>query len=652
MKPMVKDVKFPARDASKLTFVAAEVFKASGGVRASLQAYWIDGPDPEASTHLLMAPVRFDDTKAALAYADAVLDKMARRDPPIVSDVTRDQIASALNDACAELVNSQAPAGDDGDAGDAGDGPERDDSQAAVLVRLATVAGWQLFHDDDRTPYASFPGTHGATETHRLNSKDARLALQRMYWQETGRVPRTQAIQDALAILQAEAIFDGGTRTVFLRVAGHGGKVYHDLCNEDWDVAEIDADGWRIRPSKECPVVFRRTRGMLALPRPLPGGLIEDLRPFLNAKDDVTFVLETAWLVGALKPQGPYPILNIHGEQGSAKSTALRVLRSFVDPSKAALRGQPRSLDDLMLDAQNSWVVAFDNLSSIPQWFSDGACCLSTGGGSSARELYTNDEQILIDVQRPMGTTGIAEYDTRPDYIDRSIVTVHPPITDDDRQDEETFWAEFERKRPYILGAILTAVSAALRNGPTTYLTKKPRMADFAKWMTAAEEGLGWEPGTFMAAYATNRQEATDLALESSALAGVLRAFVAERGEGQEWRGTAGELLTLLTAKADEATRALKEWPSKPLALSNALRRIAPELRAAGINVTFIRTGRKRLISLTHGTAVQESVTGVTGVTPRANGSEGASQAARGASHMDEGASLFDGERHSRSRTK
>ena len=45
------------------------------------------------------------------------------------------------------------------------------------------------------------------------------------------------------------------------------------------------------------------------------------------------------------------------------------------------------------------------------------------------------------------------------------------------------------------------ALSAALANEATTHLPRKPRMADFAVWVSAAESATPWPPGGFMDAY-------------------------------------------------------------------------------------------------------------------------------------------------------
>jgi hypothetical protein len=145
-------------------------------------------------------------------------------------------------------------------------------------------------------------------------------------------------------------------------------------------------------------------------------------------------------------------------------------------------------------------------------------------------------------------------------------------------------WPEFERKRPRILGALLTAVSHGLKNLSDVILERKPRMADFAVWVTACEGAL-WDKGTFMAAYTGNIQEAVEAVLENDQVAAVLRTFIDKTPNG--FIGTATELLKALNEVASEAEQNAKGWPKRPADLGKILRPMGPPLRKIGINVMF-----------------------------------------------------------------
>jgi hypothetical protein len=465
-------------------------------------------------------------------------------------------------------------------------------TRAGDLVALVDA---ELFHTTDGEPFATFTVGHHR-ETWPLKSKGFRRWLSRRFYEHTGAVPGDQALQAAIAVLEGRAVWDGAQHTVFVRVARHEDAVYIDLANDAWNVVRITPGGWEI--VSDPPIKFRRSRGTGALPLAASGGRLDALRPFINVATETDWKLVVSWLVGAFNPIGPYPLLALHGEQGSAKSTTARVLRSLIDPNTSPLRTEPRDVRDLMIAANNSWVLALDNLSSIAPWLSDALCRVSSGGGYATRELHTDTDEVLFDVQRPIILTGIADVASRSDLLDRVIILELPAIPDARRQTESEFWRIFDEARPLLLGALCDAVAAALRNRTAVTLGALPRMADFAVWVTAAEPTLGWSRGRFLVAYIGNRAEAHDVALDASPVAGEVRALLAEYGN---WMGTAGDLLRTLSDRADAALLRQRTWPSTPRALAGALRRLASNLRAIGIAIEFSREpggSRRRLVTL------------------------------------------------------
>jgi hypothetical protein len=252
-----------------------------------------------------------------------------------------------------------------------------------------------------------------------------------------------------------------------------------------------------------------------------------------------------------------------------------------------------------MIAASHVWCVSFDNLSYVPPWLSDACCRVATGGGYGTRELYSDEDEVLFDVMRPVVLNGITELVTRPDLLDRSLMISLRELPDEHRRTEEEFWRDFEAIRPRVLGALLDAVSMALRRSHEVELPTLPRMADFARWATAAELALNCKPGAFRRAYERNRSAANQLALEASPVATALLDFVRLQ---KTWEGTAVDLLVILSGCADERTQRQRcGWPQSPRGLSQALRRLAPPLRAQGVTVAFRRQpgdDRTRLISI------------------------------------------------------
>jgi hypothetical protein len=493
---------------------------------------------------------------AGAPFAPNVLERLAalKRDDRAAFEALRAQLKKA---GCRVTALDDAIAEESGEPG--GRGP----TQADILIELAQSA--ELFHAPDGTGFADLD-INGHRETWPIRAKGFRRWLARRFFEATGGAPSSEALQSALNVIEAKAHFDAPERTVHVRVGGLDGRLYLDLGDETWRAVEIDAAGWRV--IDDPPVRFRRAAGMQALPAPVAGGSVEALRSFLNVRSGADFVLVIAWALACLRNRGPYPVIVLSGEQGSAKSTFSAILRALLDPNTAPLRALPREDRDLFIAANNGHVLAFDNVSSLPGWISDTLCRLATGGGFAVRQLYSDQDEVLFDAARPVILNGIEDIVTRPDLADRALFLTLEPIPEDRRRPEQELWAAVEAERPRILGALLDAAAKGLAMLPHTRLDRLPRMADFALWATACESAL-WPAGTFWSAYCGNRDEVVEGVIEADPIAAAVRALMAAR---TEWTGTASELLGALAETAGERVAKSKTWPDSPRALAGRLR--------------------------------------------------------------------------------
>ena len=511
-------------------------------------------------------------------FMPEVLERLAelKKEDRAAFEMLRSKLKKA---GCRVTALDEAIAEENGETG--GRGP----TQADILIDLARSA--ELFHAPDGTAFADID-VNGHRETWPIRSKGFKRWLARRFYEAIHGAPSSEGLQSALNVIEAKAHFDAPERIVHIRVGGLDGRLYFDLGDETWRAVEIDTTGWRV--IGKPPVRFRRAAGMQPLPVPVVGGSIETLRSFLNVQSDDDFVLAVAWALAVLRNRGPYPVLVLSGEQGSAKSTFSAILRALLDPNTAPLRALPREDRDLFIAASNGHVLAFDNVSSLPAWISDTLCRLATGGGFAVRQLYTDQDEVLFDAARPVILNGIEDIVTRPDLADRAVFLMLEPIPEERRRPEAELYAEFEAARPRILGVLLDAVVEGLKRLPETRLEKFPRMADFALWATACETAL-WPAGTFCSAYSGNRDEAVEGVIDAEPIAATVRAVMATR---TVWTGTASDLLGALAEVAGERVAKSKTWPDSPRALAGRLRRAATSLRKIGIEIGFGREGRAR----------------------------------------------------------
>jgi hypothetical protein len=482
----------------------------------------------------------------------------------------------------------EAPAPPEGESGEK---KPSEPKQSTVILRLAEKAGVEPFRTPDGGFWLAVPdgdcqvalplGERGGGVTRWLTRRYADA--------HHGSPPSSTALAEAAGLLNADAEV-GPVREVHLRIAEHCGRVYLDLGRPDRTVAEVDAEDWRLVP---CPrsLYFRRGLDTAELPDPARPGAWKPLTALLDGwLDEPDGRLAVAWLLAALRPGWPFYALAIYGEQESGKTMLARLLRYMIDPAGPAGRGvvgPPKDEDALKVHAASHHVCAWDNLSHLPADIADNLCRLATGAGISRRRMYTDNEESLVYLLRPIIVNGIAEVTTRPDLLSRFVsVTTRRPAK---RRTEADLWREAKAARPQVLGALLTAASAALRHADDVAGAELPRMADAGQWLLAAEWGkaLPWPVGTLAGALAENQANAQATAAEASPLTAPLLAVV--RQAGGTWHGTADELRAALHHEAGDRDRYpqdprdRKEWPQDPTRLSAALTRLGPALRESAV---------------------------------------------------------------------
>lgn len=471
----------------------------------------------------------------------------------------------------------------------------------------------ERFHDAGGEVYATVPaGDHH--ETYRIKSERLRRWIRHQAYTLSGLTLSAQDVSEICELWAARALFDGSVREVAQRIwQPDETTIWLDVGDDTHQAVKVTPDGWWLHA--DPPVKFIRKKGSLPLPTPIqsvnpgqtPGETLERLlRPFLNLAPrqtdgaDHDWVLVISWLLAALRLRGPFAVLQLKGEKGSAKSTLARVLRRLVDPHQVLLEPQPGSKRDMAIAAQGSWILAYDNLSHLTVQMSNALCMMSTGGGFRTRQLYSDDEEAIFSYMRPVLLTGIADVVARPDLLDRTITVTLPVIAKGARKPEDRFWRSFDAQHEAILGALLSVLSRALAALPTIQEQEWPRLADFARWACAVEVAMDWPAGAFMAALEAVEADATQTALEGSPIAAVLLAFLNERRRKAEWhdelgrvlwRGTMTDLLGALKKRVFDyesdphPERSRSGWPKGPRALTSQLLDIAPYLRAMGLEV-------------------------------------------------------------------
>lgn len=434
----------------------------------------------------------------------------------------------------------------------------------------------ELFHDEQKRPYASV-SVGGQSENLEIGSAPFNQHLAGIAYRRWRRTLNKSQQEEVVSIATAKAVYEGPTHPVYLRVAPGANGFYIDIGDAQRRCVEVTPNGWQTIQSP--PVRFRRPPTMGALPLPTTGGAISDLRPFLNCTDE-GFKMIVGFVLASFRTKGPYPILELVGEKGTSKSTTTRLVQALIDPSQAQLGSPIHTEEQLAVRANHSWLVTLDNCSGASDALSDMLCRLATGGAYSARQLYTDSTQTVINYCRPCVINGIENIAKRSDLLDRCWGLELSRISTTKRKTENQLWSDFDVKGPGIFGAICDALVTAVREEGKVNLKSMDRLADAERWVTAASAALGWQEGAFQAVLRERRTEVVHRALdEHREIWDAMKRLAANA-----WSGSVPQLQEELGCKSMKAS-----------AFGGLMRRLTPDLAAVGIELKKFKQGHSSM---------------------------------------------------------
>ena len=458
------------------------------------------------------------------------------------------------------------------------EGNEGEEANRQIAERLVELVNEkaEIFHDESDNCYATFTN-NGHRECWNLDSSGFKEWLSYNYYMEARIAPSETAQKAALSTLFGQAKFEGPEKSVFRRVARYEDAIWIDMCDEDWRAVKVTAGGWEVLDNPS--VTFVRSPTMRALPNPSEKGDIKPLWPLLNIPVEDQILL-LCWIMECYRVETPYVVLELIGEQGSAKSKTQDVLRDFIDPNQVNLRAKPKNRESLFVSVENSHLISYENLSHLPPELQDAFCTLATGGGIADRTLYTNKEETIIEVKRPVVLNGISVLVTAQDLLDRTIHIDMPRIIN--RKTEKEIEKEISENKGIIWAGLLDLLADALKILPSVQIGPDalPRMADFALLGEAVYRSLGKDEGNFLADYEANRYQGVHRTIDSSPVASKMIDFI-DNSENQEFKGTIGVLFDEL----NDMSRHEDAWPKSARGFGGSLRRMAPSLRTLGYKV-------------------------------------------------------------------
>jgi hypothetical protein len=468
-------------------------------------------------------------------------------------------------------------------------------SVAEKLVDLISQNSNSFFKDQYDVPFARIHNTDHH-EIVRVGSDKFKRYIGRLYYENENKVANTEALTNAVQVLQAKAEYRGDTIPLFLRVASHNGDIFYDLTNEKWQCVRVTRECWQLLDEAPTPMFMRYNQTSQVQPnRDYEPDIFDRFLQLTNLKKEEDRFLLKVYIVSLFIPNIQHVILQVHGEKGGAKSMLETLIKELVDPAKPKLLSTHKDRMEFIQQLAHNYLAYYDNLKYIPGWLSDEVCRAVTGSGSSKRKLYSDDDDIVYEYRRCLGFNGINVILTEPDALDRSITIEQDRIEDENRRQEEEIVAKFLEIRPKLLAYIFDTLVKILQIKPTIELKQLPRMADFAIWGETIARAMGYKDLEFIKIYYVNIGKQNVEAIENNALGQAISRLINSWYQEESpsiWYTSTSTLLEKLNRIALEhnINTVSKTWPKAANSLSRKLKTILSNLREGlGFDISITR---------------------------------------------------------------
>ena len=477
--------------------------------------------------------------------------------------------------------------------------PKAEETIAQAALRVA-LANYEVGKSETGVLFARRKRGHVIRA---LEGRAFKSELADLLEQEDGKLLNDTSFTQARSVLEARARKCEPTRVWVRcgRFTDSRGRlcIAVDMGDHEEHVVVVRPGKWTVTKKAPEGMLFGRSPLTGAFPEPERGGDITLMKKLINMSDE-DFDLVVAMVVSYFNPTVSHLAMYIKGEPGTAKSSVHRFISSLIDPSPVPMRRMPKSEDDLVVAASQSYAFGYENVSQISKQFSDALCSIITGVGTAKRALYTNaDVAAIATGKRILFLNGVEIQGMGDDLVDRLVVITLKRIDTRGRELEEFIDSEFERLWPQLFGAILDVLAGTLRmiaNGDQ-HLEERPRMADAAEWLNAVDAERGTD------ALDTYLRSMETVAMESvgdDPVVVALRKWLESPQLGGEWSGSTARLLDNLSAYKPEDRHLADQWPRSSKGLGKRLAMHAPTLRKAGWEVEreVLRSGAKWTICL------------------------------------------------------
>jgi len=457
--------------------------------------------------------------------------------------------------------------------------------QATRLLMMIGELGIHLFCDERNVTHAAIPIEGGGHYCVAVDDSQFADYIAHRFYLIDGRAPGSAALSDCLRTVRGMTRYEGEKRTLVLRVGEYEGAFYYDLCDDKGRAVRVTPDNWEIC---QAPIIFRRFPHMIAQVEPKrdPEGCLDKfVKMWHLVNPDYEDMLKV--MMGCLLVPGiPKELLGLHGPPGSAKSMLTYALKIMIDPSTIIKQKLPFKEEELKRVLSKHYLCCFDNVRDMKDWQSDIIAVAVTGGTTTSRALYTNDDDFSRELKTAVIMNGVNLETRESDLLDRALTLETKSIPKELRRDESEIYAEIERKKPGILAELMDYLSKAMRVKDTIDVKDKPRMADWYVWALCFAEVMGIGQARFREIFSAFQERQNAYAIENN-LVGMVVMSYADTFEGDPYiAGTPTEIMEKLSHHATEEMKIntnVKNWPRTTPEFSRELNKIVKNLNASGI---------------------------------------------------------------------
>lgn len=423
------------------------------------------------------------------------------------------------------------------------------------------------------------------------------------------KLPSESVLSYVMNHYDGQCVATGEKTEIFRRVGGDRETIWYDLGNNNF--VKITKDGLGVYPDTDITFIKETNQGIQEVPTSQSVKNIFKLFEIVNVKDPAQQTLLLTWIINAMLPWAQSPILLLCGARGSGKSFMGRIIKRLLDPVEGdkseLLVNKPKDINYLIGLLSHNAVAVLDNVSMIDRETSDVLCNVVTGGVIPTRELYTTNDQVLIDIRSKLIVTAINSqiFESGSGDLAERTVSIEISRPEDNYVSEEYLNEKFSEYRSVIFGAVLSLVKGYLRDGiPKAGDKSEFRLTTYASVGRYLTKALNLQ-SPFDKAYRLNQAGMSQTSLEAEPVTEFFIDFVRQYN-GVDFQNSSGwgisteALFNTYFNKWVAATNDIglydQKLPNNSAKLLSRLKRIEPDLRkiyGIRIETTGMHRGKK-----------------------------------------------------------